>query len=344
MYDLINLQIEHAMADYPAIFEIVAMTENTIYINTNTYRKSYRSPRFQDKVIELMNKLNVLSGRRVFCVVRNNEEWVRVDELLHEDGKFIEHKAHGYEVDKKNNKSLPDINKELNKILHKDVLRANWQIGITATYDSEIIITIKLSENQKICSYFVSRYLAEPNQFTANLLMTLYTADILIGKRVYLHLLVNNDEIDRVEICHNYKIFSDTNKLSGFAISENIENNINELNKQIHQRFVKNNHAAFKIVTYNHSLVFIHDLYEHNESVRQHKTITNDAEWVVEALCSLYPLNKRRLFYRDSEGQIDEIVHNGRRFIEFRTESGAIVEILASAERFASESTTAGRN
>jgi hypothetical protein len=275
--------------------------------------------------------------------VRNNEKWVKVDELLHTDGKFVEYKALRYEADKKNTKSIACINKELNKILHKDILRANWQIGITATYDSEINIAINFSESETIYSYFSFSYLAEPNQFIDDLLMILHNAELLIRKRVYLHLLNRNEEIVRVEICHNGKIFFRTNKLLGFAISENIENKINELNKQIYGRFIKNNHAAFKIVAINHSLIFIHDLYDHNESVRQHKTITNDVEWVVVALCSLYPVNDRRLFYRDSEGQIDEIVHNGRLFLEFRTGSGAIVEILASAERFAPETIAAGR-
>jgi hypothetical protein len=218
-----------------------------------------------------------------------------------------------------------------------DVLPDNCQIGITATYDTEIIITLNIPENGEEYNYFAFEYLAEPNQFTDDLLMTLYNADLLIGKRVYLLLLVKNEEIKRFEICHNGKIFIGTNKLSGFAISENRESMINELNIQIHGRFIKNNHAAFKIFAINHSLIFIHDLYDHNKSVRQHRTITNDVEWVVVALCSLYPINDRRLFYRDSEGQIDEIVHNGRLFLEFRAESGVIVEILASAERFAPE-------
>ena len=45
-------------------------------------------------------------------------------------------------------------------------------------------------------------------------------------------------------------------------------------------------------------------------------TITNGAEDVVEALCAR--LGKRGLFYYDGDGQLDEIVHEGGRFVGFK--------------------------
>jgi hypothetical protein len=47
-------------------------------------------------------------------------------------------------------------------------------------------------------------------------------------------------------------------------------------------------------------------------------TITNGVEYVVQYLHQKYDLGKRRLFYKDTEGRIDEIVHNGKGdFIDF---------------------------
>ena len=41
------------------------------------------------------------------------------------------------------------------------------------------------------------------------------------------------------------------------------------------------------------------------------KSITNDAEYVLSILVREYGLGKRRLFYIDTMGHIDEIKHNG---------------------------------
>ena len=50
----------------------------------------------------------------------------------------------------------------------------------------------------------------------------------------------------------------------------------------------------------------------------QHPTVTNDAEAVVRDLHRAGRLGRRRLFYRDSEGQVDEIRHDGQgRFLGF---------------------------
>lgn len=47
----------------------------------------------------------------------------------------------------------------------------------------------------------------------------------------------------------------------------------------------------------------------------QYKTITNAAEAVVEELAPV--LNGRRLYYVDSEDQVDEIVHENGKFVRF---------------------------
>jgi len=47
-------------------------------------------------------------------------------------------------------------------------------------------------------------------------------------------------------------------------------------------------------------------------------TVTNDAESVIETLHSEYDLGDRRVFYRDSENRIDELLHAGARFTGYR--------------------------
>jgi hypothetical protein len=47
------------------------------------------------------------------------------------------------------------------------------------------------------------------------------------------------------------------------------------------------------------------------------KSVTNDANSVVAFLTENHRLEQRRLFYRDSMGQIDEIVHENGQFIRF---------------------------
>jgi hypothetical protein len=49
----------------------------------------------------------------------------------------------------------------------------------------------------------------------------------------------------------------------------------------------------------------------------QYMTITNAAEFVVEELFEAGLLDNRRLFYYDSEGDLDELVIKDGRFYEF---------------------------
>jgi hypothetical protein len=50
------------------------------------------------------------------------------------------------------------------------------------------------------------------------------------------------------------------------------------------------------------------------------RSVTNDAEYVVKQLCLEFGItDKTRIFYEDSEGQIDELLHIGARFYGFKT-------------------------
>jgi hypothetical protein len=72
-------------------------------------------------------------------------------------------------------------------------------------------------------------------------------------------------------------------------------------------------HAIFDIIKESQDFVFIKDIGHKN-----HIAITNDAQFVLSKLAAEYDINRRRVFYMDSDGQIDEIEHHGVRFVKFR--------------------------
>jgi hypothetical protein len=75
-----------------------------------------------------------------------------------------------------------------------------------------------------------------------------------------------------------------------------------------------NNHANYNIVNVTNSYIFVKDV-----GYRTQKTITNDVDYVLSELKKqVNNMEYKRLFYMDSEGSIDEIVHSGNRFVEFR--------------------------
>jgi hypothetical protein len=59
------------------------------------------------------------------------------------------------------------------------------------------------------------------------------------------------------------------------------------------------------------SVVFLEDLCNELGTM----SITNDAEAVVEHVLKMYP--GHRIFYRDTDGNWDELVHNGKAFCSF---------------------------
>jgi hypothetical protein len=76
-----------------------------------------------------------------------------------------------------------------------------------------------------------------------------------------------------------------------------------------------NNHADFALAKETDQFVYIIDRGNHSQS----KTVTNDVEWVLSELNDLIEgFDKKRLFYMDSEGRIDEILHTGKTFNDFK--------------------------
>jgi hypothetical protein len=49
------------------------------------------------------------------------------------------------------------------------------------------------------------------------------------------------------------------------------------------------------------------------------RTVTNDPEYIVEQLYLDFGItDETRIFYEDSEGQVDELLHNGNKFRGFK--------------------------
>ncbi len=77
---------------------------------------------------------------------------------------------------------------------------------------------------------------------------------------------------------------------------------------------VGDKHAAYSVVSSDATQITIRDFGPWD----RHLTVTNDAEHVVAEMARVYGLGTRRLFYFDSEGQLDELVHDGNgRFVRF---------------------------
>lgn len=72
-------------------------------------------------------------------------------------------------------------------------------------------------------------------------------------------------------------------------------------------------HAVYKIVLDDGNKVVIRDLGPWDK----HLTVTNDIEHVLKQLQVKHDLNERELYYHDSEGNYDQIVHLKGKFAGF---------------------------
>ena len=72
-------------------------------------------------------------------------------------------------------------------------------------------------------------------------------------------------------------------------------------------------HAVYDILNETDTFILIKDIGH-----KTGKTVTNDAEYVIKNLPELCGIKGRRVFYIDSMGQTDEMIHNGVSFTSFR--------------------------
>ena len=63
-------------------------------------------------------------------------------------------------------------------------------------------------------------------------------------------------------------------------------------------------HAEFTVIEVTDEYIYIKD------NCGPTKSVTNDAEWVIEKLHNDYEISGRRVFYKDTAGEVDELVHN----------------------------------
>jgi hypothetical protein len=72
-------------------------------------------------------------------------------------------------------------------------------------------------------------------------------------------------------------------------------------------------HAAYNVVKDTTAFIHIKDIGNTSRM-----SVTNDVKYVLSELSKQYDINRLRVFYTDSDGQIDEIVHKGKNFISFK--------------------------
>jgi hypothetical protein len=72
-------------------------------------------------------------------------------------------------------------------------------------------------------------------------------------------------------------------------------------------------HAVFDVIKETTDFIFIKDTGHKN-----HITVTNDAQFVLSELAAEYGIDRRRVFYMDSCGEINEIEHHGVNFAGFK--------------------------
>jgi hypothetical protein len=353
MYDVINLQIQEAWHNELTMFEVVERNDTEIFVQhiNNEYYHNFshdHKARHFPRLVSLLNKLGIIGGRRIFrCrYPEGSAKRVVLGELVHKDGKFVEYKHYNCNEENHTQSSMSDVNKKLERILFEDCLNSKsvsgWHIGLTAVYDNEVTITINRPDGKSNIHALYPFFYAK-DVFIDNLLMTLYDANILLDRHVNIAILVGNEEVDFGEVYHSGKTFSGTGKLYGFAMFRYTKGIIDEFNRKIRIGYSRGNrtslprpprHAAFEIIALSGSIIFIRDLYALGGSFKLHKTVTNDAEWVVETLRNLNILYGRRLFYRDSEGQIDEIIRTPREFLGFKKGDPQVVKLLETVEQF----------
>jgi hypothetical protein len=73
-------------------------------------------------------------------------------------------------------------------------------------------------------------------------------------------------------------------------------------------------HAVYDVVKDTIAFIHIKDIGHMN-----HKSVTTDIEYVLSELSKQFGIDHRRIFYTDSDGQIDEIIHNGKNFISIKS-------------------------
>ena len=78
---------------------------------------------------------------------------------------------------------------------------------------------------------------------------------------------------------------------------------------------MKNLKSKFDVQLFNTNFILITD----NSVLTNTISITNDAENVVEYLYKYYDIGNKRIFYEDTWGRVDELLHDNEIFIDFKS-------------------------
>lgn len=69
--------------------------------------------------------------------------------------------------------------------------------------------------------------------------------------------------------------------------------------------------ASFQIVKKTDTIILLQDIGNNS------RTITNDDDKVINVLSQHFNLKNKRVFYKDSDGRFDELVHESNQFSGF---------------------------
>ena len=82
------------------------------------------------------------------------------------------------------------------------------------------------------------------------------------------------------------------------------------------------NHAEYSVIRNEPDFVYIIDTGGNAGK----RTVTNDADFVIQDLSDFIDnFENKRVFYTDTEGRINEMLHNGNRFLTFKAGHEGVV-------------------
>jgi hypothetical protein len=337
MYDLINLQISHAMENNHGSFEVVDIADDTVSVVISAAGREHQA---YVKLIKLLNTLNILGERRVFCVEDKDNIHSTVFEILHRSGRGV--RRDFCEADKENIQDN-DID---DKLIHKSCSYVTGNTEGGAEFLSSVDLTNALKEavapfaskeQFRIAAQIVTHeaiflnirasFVGTSGIHVQPILVTLHSKGALQGRRVFYDYTCGGHN-DKGEILHNNDTFSKYNEITGFSVSVKKNTRIQIINSNI-AKLSGERRALFKVIAMNESFIFLHDLFYVTPQPVPRKSVTNDAEWVIGTLAKMESLRGRRVFYKDTIYKIDEMVHAGEKFMYFYAGKGPLIDILA---------------
>lgn len=74
--------------------------------------------------------------------------------------------------------------------------------------------------------------------------------------------------------------------------------------------------SNFEILNIKDNFILLQDLLYNSKD--SYTSVTNDAKNVVKFIVEKYNAENKQIFYIDTDGRVDELLHDGSKFIGFR--------------------------